>query len=529
MPRLPGTGPSIERVAPAGTPLGRRASAEDFGSGEGDFAIGQALSRTGDVALQLVELHQTSKANRAIAESASALQQFEAAEASNPDFTGREQRFAEQAEKLKGQYGSDLLPRFRDQFSTNFDFAAARSRVGLRAGARKDTIDDAKATLDISAREFANFAALTPPDRGRQMWVDNYSQQVKSMVEQGLLTDQDAVKRLYDFNDSIMSADVLQSINDDPLETINALQDYSTRIDPKTGALVPNSRFDGMTVQQRTVWTSKAVARYEADLRAENGAEARQEKAEAETLKALRKATVKRGDVLVEDGRFGELEAFISEHEDILETSELRDFRKKITEGSGLATQSNRTVLSELYSMVETDAEALRASGKLKPGETVADVIDRQWRSGLLSKADRDTLDKATDDHRFKFASDYLKGAFDAGDTGSVLDRIKYVEAQSAFAEWKNDNPDATRIEAREFVSQLVRDGTFINSGTSEAFQLAPSPHMIFDDKGVFHEELSTSRLVAAFEAGRITEHQLKYELVRIEMAGRQVSRGAAP
>ena len=60
--------------------MGRQAGPRDFGGGEGDAAMAQAVAQVGQVTEKMLDLQQTTKVNSAVAESAVALSQLESAE-----------------------------------------------------------------------------------------------------------------------------------------------------------------------------------------------------------------------------------------------------------------------------------------------------------------------------------------------------------------------------------------------------------------------------------------------------------------
>jgi len=502
-----------------------------MGGGEGLAALGQAVGGIGDIAGRLLDVQQTSAVNRAISDSSVALSQLETQESQNPDYAGRGARFQKQAREIRKSFSDGLMPKYQAQFEDNYAPMSARGMSRIRSGAWKDTVDTGRATLDVMERQMAIEASVTPPGPQRDEKVEGYHHALAVARGQGLITEQDGVKRSERFIDEVMGGDVRQLIRENPQAAIDELSN-------------PTGRFASvMTPEKLEIYTDRAVRRYGVNLRSEANAISR----EAMNQERLRKkAQVTAEAVLdghLESGEVAEVEDWLNDSENAgaLDTKSRRWYRNRIKEGGGLGQSvTNTDTYIALFGMTGMDIDDLQAmeatampSGrKLDRGEILADRINDAYRDNRLSRNDWEKLIKASEEHRFGQAQKYLKGALTAGTLsggdGAALSRIKAQEAMAEFTNWRvmPENRNASRRNAMVIARGLVEDAAFLNRKTNESFDLDESPYFVRDEATQsLNEKATMDALVKALNRGGadgIDRQQFDYQVFRLTSEAKQ-------
>ena len=511
--------PKIPQVLADPAGLGRRAVPRDMGGGEGMAAMGQAVGGIGDVAERLLDVQQTTLVNRAISDSSVALSELETQEAQNPDYAGRGARFQKQAQEIRKSFSDGLMPKYQTQFENNYGPMSARGMSRIRSGAWKDTIDTGRATLDVVGRQDAIDAVAAPPGPQRQEKVDGFIRKLAVARGQGLITEQDGVKRSEQFIDEVMGGDVRQLIRENPQAAIEELSN-------------PTGRFTAMTPEKRAIYTDKAVRRYELNLRSEANAISREMRDEEQ-----RRALAEEKAEVVLDGHLeandvAEVEGWLDDPDNagILDSESRRFYRRRIKEGGGLGqTVTNTDTYIALSDMTSMDIEHLRAmeahkmpSGrKLSREEILADRINEAYRDDRLSQTHRDSLIAASEEHRFGQVQKYLKESLDAGifavkDPGA---RVRQQEALAEFTDWRThpDNRNASRREAMVIARSLVTDATLMSKEKGGVFDLKSAGFIVRDEaSGRVDEEASMVALSAAVDRGELDQKEFKNQVVRL-------------
>jgi len=524
---------------PAG--LGRRASPDDFGGGQGMAAMGQAVSGVGDIAGRLLDVQQTTLVNTAISDSSVALSELETQESRNPDYAGRGARFLKTSKEIRKGFSNGLLPKYQAQFDNNYGPMSARGVSRIRSGAWKDTIDTGKATLDVLGRRFAIDAVAAPPGAQRQEKIDNYYNALDVARGQGLISDQDGVKRSERFIDEVMGGDVRQLISQDPFAAISALD--ST-----------DGRFSDLTPETRAIHRAQAVRSYEANLRsAANGIARGMAQDERMRAQAEEKSEVIL-DGWLEAGDTAAVENWMArpENDGILDSESRRWYRTRIKAGDGLGRSvTNPDTYIALAAMTNMDIGDLRVSG-YEPGkgdgsgddyptakplgrdEMLSSRINAAYRDNRLSRSDRDQLLKAREEHRFGGAEKHLEASLRAGifsgDAG--ISKIRAQEALSDFLDWRTDpaNRKASRADAMDIARLLVRDGTIVPLDEQPASQLGFSSRLKYVGGDTNRKtrridaEASAKALLAARNAGDLTDYEFAYEMNNLTRSRKQES-----
>ncbi len=516
--------PKIPQILADPAGLGRRAVPRDFGGGEGMAAMAGAVGGIGDVAERLLDVQQTTLVNRAISDSSVALSELETQEAQNPDYAGRGARFQKQAQEIRKSFSDGLMPKYQTQFENNYGAMSARGMSRIRSGAWKDTIDTGRATLDRMGRQMAIDAVAAPPGPQREEKVEEYHHALAVARGQGLITEQDGVKRSEQFIDEVMGGDIRQLIRENPQAAIEELSN-------------PTRRTSGMTPETRAIYMDKAVSRYAVNLRSEANAISREMRDEEQ-----RRAVAEEKAEVVLDGHLeandvAEVEDWLDDPDNagILDSKSRRFYRRRIKEGGGLGqTVTNTDTYIALSDMTSMDIEHLRAmeahempSGrKLSREEILADRINEAYRDDRLSQTHRDSLIAASEEHRFGQVQKYLKESLDAGIfQGNAAARVRQQEALAEFTDWRThpDNRNASRREAMDIARSLVKDAADLGKEQGGVFDLKPPRFIVRDEaSGRIDEEASLKATVDAVNRGDLKQDEFQYQVFRLTNDVRQ-------
>jgi len=219
----------------------------------------------------------------------------------------------------------------------------------------------------------------------------------------------------------------------------------------------------------------------------------------------------------------------------ILDSESRRFYRRRIKEGGGLGqTVTNTDTYIALFDMTSMDVEHLREmeAHKMPSGrqlgreEILADRINEAYRDDRLSRSDRDSLIKASEEHRFGQVQKYLKESLDAGIfEGNAPARVRQQEALAEFTDWRThpDNRNASRREAMAIARGLVEDAADLGKEQGGVFDLKPPRFIVRDEaSGRIDEGASMKAMVDAKNRGDLKQDEFQYQVFRLTNDVRQ-------
>ena len=192
MARLPGTGPSIDRQAEGQTVLGRAASAADFGSGDGDIAMGTVLRQTGnavaDAGQALYFQEMDSRVSGGLARAQTELDDLYFKVQADPDHNKRLETWRTESEKIKGNIRQGIgSRRYQEKFDARLFGQLESKRVDLKAGVMKAQIESSVASEAALIDAYMTSATNESDPVKRQDYVNKALARVTAMKDAGLI------------------------------------------------------------------------------------------------------------------------------------------------------------------------------------------------------------------------------------------------------------------------------------------------------------------------------------------------------
>ena len=132
--------PTLPIAAP--TNLGRRATAEDFGTGVGLSSLGAASDAASRSTEILFNAEMQAKVSSALADGASQLADFRRELQDDPDYNSHQEKFDKRVKEIQNQTREGLFSnRFKGEFDTSFGALTERARSGVLDGVRAKQLD----------------------------------------------------------------------------------------------------------------------------------------------------------------------------------------------------------------------------------------------------------------------------------------------------------------------------------------------------------------------------------------------------
>ena len=498
--------PKIPQYTHQPAQLGRQAGPRDFGGGEGDAAMAQAVAQVGQVTEKMLDLQQTTKVNSAVAESAVALSQLESAELENGDYLGRAERYRDGAAEVRKKFSAGLLPSYMAEYEDRFDPSRARGEARVRKDAWTDTIKDAKASLDIAHRTLSVDAVQAVSDTDRDGVFLDYDAQLARAEQQGLINAEEMTKRHYAFRDSVMSGDVREIIRSNPKEAIGQLAD-------------PEGPFATAKPERLGIWMDRAYSAYEADLRKQaidgDREWRRRERDDKRKGRAAQKLVISQIELDTPEG-LEEAGRVLDENQDVMGAEDYLQLRRYIRSGGDIGeVKTHPGVYSELSRLTTMDIDDIRDEIGVEDlgvsgDEILEDAIWLQYIDRTITKSDADRLVAATRDHRFGAAESHLvmigELAMKSARVPHPLLALEAAGMVQAFQEWKSDNPKASRVEAMAYVDDLKAGFKSFNLGTDDSDTTTPP-----DDKEATTKQIDA--LIERLENGTLSASELGEKL----------------
>ena len=159
--------PKIPQVLADPAGLGRRASASDFGSGQGMAAVGRATSEISDISMHLFEQEMTAKVSGSLADATRALNDLSLGVEAEPDHHKRNKMYADGAGKISKEFREGLrYPKFQGLFDERIEGTLERGRMGIAQNVRQAQVESITANRLRAIEQGAQAAADMDEESG---------------------------------------------------------------------------------------------------------------------------------------------------------------------------------------------------------------------------------------------------------------------------------------------------------------------------------------------------------------------------
>lgn len=489
MPQLP--------IAPPAT-FGRRASGADFGALEAEArgqraqVVTQGIVGAVEAGAAIKQAADEMRLGRRAAELSAALdrQRFDLEQ--DPDIDTHEARFEKTSQELLKNAKADLDPQIAQRLDDRVFPALAHAKLEVSAGVRKRRLENADADRVTMLQLNGDQAAQTQdPVRRAQI-----RGQTVGALDQALKTgliDQakyDASVRTYDR--SVSEADLVRTLRQDPAQVFKRLADPA---DPLAA---------GFDQAEREQWRTRAVGEYESQMAQQRAAvgfaQAQQERAK----KLAEDEAMRNADDLLNKGDIAGLQNYLAQTREVMSPEHRRWYLERVSAGGGFGAE-------------RTSPEAyIDLSRRAALGEDIGAAADASLRAGKLTKSDRDSIIKSSEDRRFGDARRELTEALRVGEAvDNPGARAQSARALADFTDWMLAHPNATRAEASEYARQLQKDAALVNLGALQ--ELRPSTAVPVPGKpNLIDIPATAAALEAAHASGQVDDFVYEQQRRRI-------------
>ncbi len=228
MPRIP-----LVQAEGAGTG-GRRADTQDYGGGQGLYALGRGAEDLADVGARLTDAEYRMRAARAASGTARRMSERAAEITASPDFATYEQRYDEALAEVRAEEGEGLPEGYRDAYEAEVDDFASRGRLAVRQEGRKRQVVQVTADLDQTLIDLANEEAEAETELDAAAIRHKAGRVIGTGLAVGVLDQAEADKRGRAYEGSVADAALTRGASTDPaaeLERVKAKQGPYARMD----------------------------------------------------------------------------------------------------------------------------------------------------------------------------------------------------------------------------------------------------------------------------------------------------------
>ena len=423
--------------------LGRAASPQDFDTGRGRAAFGEATQRLAEIGDTLYSAELTSRTRLASVNAEVKLREIAQAVKDENDPDTAEARYGEQAEQVKEQFSAGLPGQFGQQFELDYKDSVSRGQMGVRGWVREKRVEHTRAQTDEVLTRLGDLAADAGPDE-MALFRD---QAHTALSESGAaFSPEEQLSRRESWDRGLSRAKYREAIRVDPVGARAALEE---------------NRFPGLSGEEKQVFISAAIDEHERQVREarydRNAAAVESDRARAKAAEAISKNLI---DLAGPNGPGVSMADLAGIRETGTDT-EYMAWVKVVQEGRGRLAKPGGGTDGGIYAGLYDAA----AEGDPSAGQAIREAtID-----GAITPAQHDTLLKVSTDTRFKdaratiaaaFPVDRLSQGFAALNAkfAGKIDPVIATAARRDFEDWVASNADATRDEARVKADVIVRD-----------------------------------------------------------------------
>ncbi len=216
--------PRVPLLDPATPQSGRSATAQDYGGGEGLFALGRGVSDLADVGARLTDAEYRARAARAATGAARRMSERAAEITASPDFGTYEQRYDEALAEIRAEEGEGLPEAYRDAYEAEVEDFASRGRLAVRQEGRKRQVIQITADIDQAMVDLANEEAEAENEVDARAVRQKAARLLGEGMAIGALDQAGADKRGRSYADAVADAALTRGLAADPEATLRALR-----------------------------------------------------------------------------------------------------------------------------------------------------------------------------------------------------------------------------------------------------------------------------------------------------------------